>query len=49
MKNCALMPVGTPGASQGGTLVIEQFLMENYRFRRNILSPLCTKVFPKIM
>ena len=38
MQNCALMPVGTPGASQGGTLVIEQFLMENYRFRRNILN-----------
>ena len=38
MQNCALMPVGTPGVSQGGTLVIEQFLMENYRFRRNILN-----------
>ena len=32
------LPVGTPGASQGGTLEIEQFLMENYRFRRNILN-----------
>ena len=32
------LPVETPGASQGGTLVIEQFLMENYRFRRNILN-----------
>ena len=32
------LPVETPGASQEGTLVIEQFLMENYRFRRNILN-----------
>ena len=32
------MPVETPGASQEGTLVIEQFLMANYRFRRNILN-----------
>ena len=32
------LPVETPGASQGGTLEIEQFLMENYRFRRNILN-----------
>ena len=27
-----------PGASQQGTLAIELFLMENYRFRRNILN-----------
>lgn len=32
------LPVETPGASQVGTLVIEQFLMANYRFRRNILN-----------
>ena len=32
------LPVETPGASQEGTLVIEQFLMANYRFRRNILN-----------
>ena len=32
------MAVETPGASQQGTLVIELFLMENYRFRRNILN-----------
>ena len=32
------MPVETPGASQEGMLVIEQFLMANYRFRRNILN-----------
>ena len=32
------MPVGTPGASQEGTLAIELFLMSNYRFRRNILN-----------
>ena len=38
MLNCELMPVETPGASQEGTLVIEQFLMANYRFRRNILN-----------
>ena len=38
MMNCALMPAETPGASLGGTLVIEQFLMANYRFRRNILN-----------
>ena len=36
--NCGLMPVETPGVSQEGTLVIEQFLMANYRFRRNILN-----------
>ena len=33
-----VMPVETPGASQEGLLVIEQFLMANYRFRRNILN-----------
>ena len=33
-----LLPVGTQGASQEGALVIEQFLMANYRFRRNILN-----------
>ena len=33
-----LMAVGTPGVSQQGTLAIELFLMENYRFRRNILN-----------
>ena len=38
MKKTELMPVETPGASQGGMLVIEQFLMANYRFRRNILN-----------
>ena len=32
------MAVETPGASQLGTLAIELFLMENYRFRRNILN-----------
>ena len=32
------MAVETPGASQFGTLAIELFLMENYRFRRNILN-----------
>ena len=38
MANSNLLPVETPGASQDGTLVIELFLMENYRFRRNILN-----------
>ena len=38
MEHCGLMPVGTPGASQDGTLAIELFLMSNYRFRRNILN-----------
>ena len=38
MQNCDLMPAETPGASQEGTLAIELFLMENYRFRRNILN-----------
>ena len=28
----------TPGVSQQGTLAIELFLNENYRFRRNILN-----------
>ena len=38
MEKCELLPVGTLGASQEGMLVIEQFLMANYRFRRNILN-----------
>ena len=38
MEKDFLLPVETPGASQGGSLVIEQFLMANYRFRRNILN-----------
>ena len=38
MKKSYLLPVETPGASQDGTLVIELFLMTNYRFRRNILN-----------
>ena len=38
MEKSELMAVETPGASQFGTLVIELFLMENYRFRRNILN-----------
>ena len=38
MKKSNLLPVETPGASQDGTLVIELFLSENYRFRRNILN-----------
>ena len=38
MMKCALMPAETQGASLEGTLVIEQFLMANYRFRRNILN-----------
>lgn len=33
-----LKAVETPGVSQQGTLAIELFLMENYRFRRNILN-----------
>ena len=33
-----LMAVETPGVSQQGTLAIEQFLNENYRFRRNRLN-----------
>ena len=38
MEKNVLMAVETPGASQQGTLAIELFLMENYRFRRNILN-----------
>ena len=38
MEKSVLMAVETPGASQQGTLAIELFLMENYRFRRNILN-----------
>ena len=38
MKKSNLLPVETPGASQEGALVIELFLMSNYRFRRNILN-----------
>ncbi len=38
MNNINRLPVGTQGVSQEGMLVIEQFLMANYRFRRNILN-----------
>ena len=38
MTNDSFMNGETLGVSQEGTLVIEQFLMENYRFRRNILN-----------
>ena len=38
MEKSVLMAVETPGVSQQGTLAIELFLMENYRFRRNILN-----------
>ena len=38
MANGNLLPAETLGASQEGMLVIEQFLMTNYRFRRNILN-----------
>ena len=38
MEKSNLLPAETLGASQEGTLVIEQFLMANYRFRRNILN-----------
>ena len=38
MKKDFLLPAETLGASQEGMLVIEQFLMANYRFRRNILN-----------
>ena len=38
MVKSEILPAGTLGASQEGTLVIEQFLMANYRFRRNILN-----------
>ena len=38
MEKNVLMAVETPGVSQQGTLAIELFLMENYRFRRNVLN-----------
>ena len=38
MENSMKMTVGAVTASQEATLVIERFLMDNYRFRRNILS-----------
>ena len=38
MKNSTLMTGGAVTASQEGALVIEQFLMSYYRFRRNILN-----------
>ena len=38
MVKDSLLPAETLGASQEGALVIEQFLMANYRFRRNILN-----------
>ena len=38
MEKNELMAVETSGASQQGTLATELFLMENYRFRRNILN-----------
>ena len=38
MEKSVLMAVETPGVSQQGTLATELFLMENYRFRRNILN-----------
>ena len=38
MEKSVLMAVEIPGVSQQGTLAIELFLMENYRFRRNILN-----------
>ena len=38
MKENDLLPVEPPGGSQEGAIVIEQFLMANYRFRRNILN-----------
>ena len=38
MEKSNLLPVETSGVSQVGTLVIELFLMSNYRFRRNILN-----------
>jgi hypothetical protein len=38
MANNNILPVETPGASLDGTLIIEQFLCDNYRFRRNILN-----------
>ena len=38
MNEGNLFPAETQGVSQDGMLVIEQFLMANYRFRRNILN-----------
>ena len=38
MENKLILADGTPGVSQQGTLAIELFLNENYRFRRNILN-----------
>ena len=38
MRKEISLPAETQGASQEGTLVIELFLMENYRFRRNTLN-----------
>ena len=38
MEKSNLLSAEAPGASQEGALVIEQFLMANYRFRRNILN-----------
>ena len=38
MENSMKMTVGALTASQEATLVIERFLMTNYRFRRNILN-----------
>ena len=38
MEKKNLLPAGTLGASQEGALVIELFLMANYRFRRNVLN-----------
>ena len=38
METSVLMAVETPRVSQQGTLATELFLMENYRFRRNILN-----------
>ena len=38
MQKKNLLPAETLEASQEGTLIIEQFLMANYRFRRNILN-----------
>lgn len=38
MNHELLVPAETLGASQVGTLEIELFLLENYRFRQNILN-----------
>ena len=38
MTESNVMTVETQGVSQEATLVIEQYLMTNYRFRRNILN-----------